>query len=662
MPRNLLAHETSPYLLQHRDNPVAWHPWCPEAFEIARREDKPVLLSVGYAACHWCHVMAHESFEDAQVAELMNRLFVNVKLDREERPDLDSLYQTALALMGEAGGWPLTMFLTPEADPFWGGTYFPPTPRYGRPAFPDVLRSVAHAFRVRRPDVLRSSQVMRDALGQLGQPARGPELTRDLVDEAATAALRLVDPIHGGTEGAPKFPQPSLFRFLWQTARRRGNRLFRDAVAVTLDRMAQGGIYDHLGGGFARYATDDIWLVPHFEKMLYDNAQLLDLMAEVWKETRSPLYATRCAEIVDWALRDMTVVDGEAFAFAGALDADSEGREGKYYVWTEAEIDAALGADSPVFKASYDVSVRGNWEGTTILNRSRDRSFGIPPVEAHLAEARRRLLEIRDRRVPPLRDDKVLADWNGLMIAALANAGGIFDRPAWIEMACQVFSFVCSRLVAGGRLHHSWCAGRPGPVAMLDDQAQMIRAALALHQATGETVYLEQARAWAAEADRLFADPEGGYFLAAADVTDVIARTKPMADTACPSGGAVMAEVLLRLHHLTGEACYLERARPLFTLFGDATAAQMLNQPTLLAAFDLLDDPLRIVVAGPVDDPAAQALWRTAVECAPPAAVLMRGAGAPGAGVCTGQVCEPSITDPALLRHRLAARWPRVND
>jgi uncharacterized protein YyaL (SSP411 family) len=658
MARNRLSCETSPYLLQHQDNPVDWLPWSPAALDRARREDKPILLSIGYAACHWCHVMAHESFEDETIADLMNRLFVNIKVDREERPDLDILYQTALGLMGEHGGWPLTMFLTPDAEPFWGGTYFPPSARYGRPAFRDVLLSISAAFKDRRPDVARSSRVMREALSQLGRPPQGDMLTREAVDEAATLALRLVDPVHGGTEGAPKFPQPTLFRFLCQAARRRNSRLFRDAVTLTLDRMAQGGIYDHLGGGFARYSTDEVWLVPHFEKMLYDNAQLLDLMAEAWKKSRSPLYHTRSAEIVEWALRDMKVTAGDdpeaPFAFAGALDADSEGEEGRFYVWTEAEIDAVLGPASPTFKASYDVTSRGNWEGVAILNRSRDRSFGIPAVEARLAEARAKLFERRRRRVPPTRDDKVLADWNGLMIAALANAGTIFDRPDWIETGRGVFAFVCRNLVADGRLHHSWCNGRLGPVALLDDHAQMIRAALALHQATADGVYLEQARAWAAEADRLYGDPEGGYFLTAADVTDVIARTKPMADTACPSGNATMAEVLLRLHYLTDDPAYLERAQGQFTLFGDPAAGQLLNQPTLLTAFDLLDDPCRVTVTGPLDDPVARALWRAAVEASPSGAILTRAPGSPAAIVCDGQTCELPVTDPVRLRRRLA--------
>ncbi len=447
---NRLSQEISPYLLQHKDNPVHWRAWGTEALAEAQREDKPILLSVGYAACHWCHVMAHESFENDEIAALMNALFVNIKVDREERPDIDGIYQSALALMGERGGWPLTMFLTPEGEPFWGGTYFPPAPRYGRPGFPQLLMAIAEAYRSDKAKVETNVTALRAALAKMQAPEPGHGLSVQALDETARFALRLIDTRHGGTAGAPKFPQPTFFRFLWRAYKRRGEAVFRDAVTVTLDAICQGGIYDHLAGGFARYSTDDVWLAPHFEKMLYDNALLIELMTEVWRETKSPLYARRIAETIDWAMAEMRVDagDGELFAFASALDADSEGVEGKYYVWDEAEIDAVLGDDAAAFKAAYGVRAGGNWEGHTILNRI---GLTLPDDEEDrlLALCRGRLLAVRRKRVPPGRDDKVLADWNGLMIAALAEAGAAFDQPEWIETAATAFRFVSTHMSEG---------------------------------------------------------------------------------------------------------------------------------------------------------------------------------------------------------------------
>ncbi|MEK9723471.1 MAG: thioredoxin domain-containing protein, partial [Rhodospirillaceae bacterium] len=403
----------------HKDNPVHWWPWGEEALAAARDQDKPILLSVGYAACHWCHVMAHESFEDDATADAMNALFVNIKVDREERPDVDSVYQTALAMMGEHGGWPLTMFLTPDGEPYWGGTYFPPTSRYGRPGFRDVLSSVANAYAGQQERLQTNIAQLRQGLERMARPEGGGTLTAGTLDSVATALLRAVDPMTGGTMGAPKFPQPALFQYLWRAFGRSDSPLFRDAVTLTLDNICQGGIYDHLGGGFARYSTDDMWLAPHFEKMLYDNALLIDLLTEVWRTTASPLYEVRVRETVAWAMREMTAEAGGAVAFASAYDADSEGEEGKFYVWEAAEIDAALGADAEAFKKTYDVTVLGNWEGRNILNRSAGLQLGDAATEAALAQSREKLLSIREKRVWPGRDDKVLADWNGLMIAAL---------------------------------------------------------------------------------------------------------------------------------------------------------------------------------------------------------------------------------------------------
>ena len=367
---NLLRHETSPYLLQHADNPVHWRPWGAAALAEAAEGDKPILLSIGYAACHWCHVMAHESFEDPDTAALMNTLFVNIKVDREERPDIDHLYMSALHGLGEQGGWPLTMFLAPDGAPFWGGTYFPPTPRWGRPSFRQVLQGIAAAWRERDTMVTQNAGALRRMLERQSAVQGGDLPTPTHLDAVAAALLRITDPEQGGIKGAPKFPNPPIFRFLWQNAFRTGAPAGQDALHLLLHRMSQGGIYDHLGGGYARYATDAIWLVPHFEKMLYDNAQILELLAFAHAHRPDPLYAARAAETVGWMTRDMTAaeVDGRA-AFAASEDADSEGEEGRFYVWTEAEIDALLGAGSPAFKRAYDVTPEGNWEGHTILRR-----------------------------------------------------------------------------------------------------------------------------------------------------------------------------------------------------------------------------------------------------------------------------------------------------
>jgi len=678
MSENLLDRETSPYLLQHKDNPVHWRAWGADALAEARAKDRPILLSVGYAACHWCHVMAHESFEDAAVADLMNAHFVNIKVDREERPDVDLIYQTALALLGEQGGWPLTMFLTPAGEPFWGGTYFPPTPRYGRPAFADVLRRVAEIHAGERDKVSQNADVLRDALARMARPAEGGGLDRATLDATARLALEAVDPLHGGTRGAPKFPQPAFFRMLWRAYARTRDPRLGDAVTTTLDAICRGGIYDHLGGGFARYSTDAHWLVPHFEKMLYDNAQLVELLTEAWRTTRSPLYAARVRETIGWLLRDMRVpadpaaADGP-FAFASAFDADSEGVEGKYYVWGADEIDAALGADSPLFKDVYGVGAEGNWEGVNILHRDA-REPADAGEEERLADCRVRLLAVRAGRVPPARDDKVLADWNGLAVAALAHAGAAFGEPAWIAAAATVFSFVCRRMTVNGRLRHAWRDGRARHPAVADDLANLARAALALAEATGEAAYLDQAEAWTAILDDRYWDAEaGGYFLSADDTADLITRPKTVADNAVPPANGTMVEVLARLHHLTGNAAYRDRAETLVRVFSGKTPEHHLHLPTLCMGFEMLERPVQIVVVGRPDDPDAAALLAAAREAAPPTGVLARvdpearlPAGHPAAGkglvagraaayVCVGAACGPPVTDARALRDQLAS-------
>ncbi|MCA8932623.1 MAG: thioredoxin domain-containing protein, partial [Rhodospirillaceae bacterium] len=461
---NRLAQETSPYLLQHADNPVDWMAWGPEALARAKAENKPILLSVGYAACHWCHVMAHECFENPQIAGLMNERFVNIKVDREERPDIDTIYQTALAMMGQQGGWPLTMFLTPDGAPFWGGTYFPPEDAYGRPGFPAVLNAIGDTYASEPDRVAHNVTALTGGLGTLAQNHAGSPFELKLLDDIALRFSKEFDLTYGGIAGAPKFPQSPILALLWRAWRRRGENLTgpRDCVLVTLTRMCQGGIYDHLGGGFARYSTDEAWLAPHFEKMLYDNAQLLELLTLAWQGTRDPLYAARAAETVDWLAREMIAANG---AFAATLDADSEGEEGKFYVWTEAEIDdaladAGLAGHAETFKRVYGVTAGGNWEGKTILTRGLAPGLEDPATEVRLAEARAALLARRAGRVRPGWDDKVLADWNGLMITALAQAGLAFGRADWLALARSAFDAVLRDLMVDGRLHHAWRLSR----------------------------------------------------------------------------------------------------------------------------------------------------------------------------------------------------------
>ena len=580
---NQLGAETSPYLLQHRDNPVHWRAWGPEAFAEARRDKKPVLLSVGYAACHWCHVMAHESFEDEATAEVMNDLFVNIKVDREERPDVDAIYMNALHLIGEQGGWPLTMFLTPEAEPFWGGTYFPKEDRYGRPSFVSVLRTVAQIFHA-EPEKVR---INADAITARLKPshADGEAIPLDdaVLSDLARRFLQAVDPSHGGLRGAPKFPQTQFFAFLWRAALRYRLPNPAEAVTLTLTHIAQGGIYDHLAGGFARYSVDEIWLVPHFEKMLYDNALLIDLMTEAWREHKTPLYAQRVAETIDWLFAEMRTDGG---AFAASLDADSEGEEGKFYVWSLDEVQDVLGADDgDLFAQTYDVTRGGNFEGHNILNRLGAIDLRADDTEARLGKMRAKLLRRRSLRIRPGFDDKALADWNGLAIAALANAAIAFERSDWLEAAETAFDFICTQMTSNGRLSHSYREGKRKAPATAADYANMIRAGLALANASGGRSIIEQAIEWTRVLDaHYWGDDLGGYFLASDDTDDLIVRPLSGLDDATPNANATMVCNLAALSLWTGDRCYAERAETILKAFGSSIAGNPVGHSGLLAA------------------------------------------------------------------------------
>jgi hypothetical protein len=667
---NRLAGTTSPYLLQHADNPVDWRPWGADALAEAQARNRPILLSVGYAACHWCHVMAHESFENDETAALMNELFVNIKVDREERPDIDAIYMQALHMLGEQGGWPLTMFLTPDGRPFWGGTYFPPEGRWGRPGFRDVLITIDRYWRDQPDAVKQNVSALGEAMKRLERSHAGGAIALDDIERATLRLAEMFDAANGGIGTAPKFPSPSILALMLATAVRTARAALAAPVLLTLERMSQGGIYDHLGGGYARYATDAAWLVPHFEKMLYDNAQLVQLLARAWQLTGNPLFEARVRETVAWVLREM-VADGGGFA--ATLDADSEGEEGKFYVWSKAEVERALGADAPLFCAVYDVAAGGNWEGHNILNRTGRPGPLANDEEATLARCRDKLLAARGHRVRPGWDDKVLADWNGLMIAALAEAGAVFGEPGWIAAAERAHGFVRERMggaAAGGdgRLLHGWRDGRPGPAAMLDDYASMALAALALHEATGEAAYLADARRWMETLDAQFRDTDGGgYFFTAADAEALIVRAKSAHDNATPSGNGMAAETLARLWLLTGEDDLRARAEETIAAFSGEMAQNFFPLAALMLAADTLQNATRIVIVGTRGEADTDALLAAVRRACVPARVLS--AIAPGADlpaahpahgkgradgratayVCVGQSCSLPLTDPAAL-------------
>ena len=661
---NLLAAETSPYLLLHAKNPVHWRTWGTAAMEEAARRDVPILLSSGYAACHWCHVMARESFENAETAALMNAKFVCVKLDREERPDIDALYQQALARMGEQGGWPLTIFLSPQGAPFYGGTYYPPERRYGRPAFREILEAVSDAWATKRAGVLDQGARLLAALAPPPKTSGG--IDAGILAPAAGLLLGATDPIAGGIEGAPKFPNAPIFRLLWWHAARNSDQDARDAVCLLLDNLCQGGIYDHLGGGIARYAVDARWLVPHFEKMLYDNAQFLELLALAHAEPHGALYRARAEETVGWLMREMRAEGG---AFAATLDAESEHEEGKFYVWQAEEIDAALGADAPLFKRVYGVRPQGNWEGKTILHRLASMAYPHPQ-EAALEASRAKLLALREGRIHPARDDKVLADWNGLMIAALAHAAIVFDRREWLAPAREAFAFVATAMDAGeGRLFHGFRAGQPKHVGLLEDYGAMAGAAIALYEATGEELYLDHAARWLQTVQRDFADGAGGYFTAPSHAADVPARQRGAADNATPSGNGLVGDAMARLWLLTFDDRWRTTAEAVVAAFGTEAARSPGAHPYMLCTGDLLANGVSVVVSAGIG---ADALAAATTQLADPALVITRIGGAPlppshpafgkgpvagkaAAYVCTAGTCQAPVTTAEALAQAVRA-------
>ena len=680
MPRlNRLARETSPYLLQHAHNPVDWYPWGDEAFEHARVHNKPVLLSIGYSACHWCHVMERESFDDAEIAALMNELFVSIKVDREERPDIDEVYMRAVQILIGRGGWPLTAFLTPDRKPFHGGTYFPPVDRHGLPGFPRVLRAVAQAYRERSADVARASSDILAGMERLEASApTSASIDPTLPTHAADALLKHVDGVNGGLGGAPKFPHPQVFQLFLRRHAATGRSDLLEAVRLTCDRMAAGGMYDQIGGGFHRYSVDERWLVPHFEKMLYDNAQLPRLYLDAYQVTGADEYRRVAVETLDYVLREMRDPAG---GFYSATDADSEGEEGKYFVWTPAEVSAIVGpADTDLVCRYWDISDEGNFEGANIAHRTVSpgelaRVFGrsLEQVQQAIDRARGLLYAARQARVPPLRDEKIITAWNGLMISALADAGRALDGSPYVDAAVAAADFLWSALRRDGRLLHVWAGGAAKQPAFLDDHAYLAAACLDLYETTADRRHLDRARELVAALESHFRDDRGGYFYTPSDGEVLISRSKSGADGALPSGNAVAMLVHLRLHALTGDDQHRRRAEEQLHLFHRAAAEQPFAYTAYLEALDwYVETPIEVVIVGRPESDDTRALWNEARAAYLPRHVLVRVApddpappeparnrpardGRATAYVCKNFTCSAPVTDPGELAGLLTA-------
>jgi uncharacterized protein len=601
---NRLANETSPYLLQHAENPVDWYPWGEEALERARAGDKPILLSIGYAACHWCHVMERESFEDAETAALMNRHFVSIKVDREERPDLDAIYMDAVQAMTGGGGWPLTAFLTPEGKPFYAGTYYPNEARHGLPAFRTVLSAIADVWANRRSEAEQQSSRVTEAIERsTGLGASPQPLTESILVTAFGGLRRAFDPRWGGFGGAPKFPQPMTLEFCLRM-HLRGTPDALDVVTITLDKMAGGGMYDQVGGGFHRYSTDERWHVPHFEKMLDDNALLVRLYVHAWQVTGFERYRRVATETCEYLLRELRHAEG---AFFSSQDADSEGVEGRFFVWPWDEL---VGIGGEAVATAFGARPDGNWDGTNVLWRpvppeavAAEMELDPEDLAGELERARAELFEIREGRAHPATDDKILAAWNGLAIAALAEAGRAFGEAEYVEAAVRAADFVLTHLRDDpGRLLRSWRNGRAGRPAFADDHAAMADACLVLYETTFELRWFEQARALADELVRLFHDEErGGFFQTGGDAEALVVRPKEISDNAVPSGNSLAADVLQRLAHLTGETGYENAGVGALRLVRDQVAGAPSGFGHALCALDAYLSPVKEVAI--VGDP-----------------------------------------------------------
>ena len=683
-PANRLAHETSPYLLQHAHNPVDWYPWGTEAFDLVRRQDKPVLLSVGYSACHWCHVMERESFENDEIAALMNRLFVSIKVDREERPDVDQIYMQAVQSMTGRGGWPMTVFLTPDGVPFYGGTYFPPVDRHGMPAFPRLLQSIADAYRRRRGEVVEAGRQLVQTMGQAERlTGSATLLSQDVVARAYLGLAGEFDERDGGLGQAPKFPQPMTWEAVLRVWRRTGDARAIAMLRRTLTRMARGGIYDQLGGGFHRYSVDGQWLVPHFEKMLYDNAQLASLYLHGWLATNDSEYRSIAEETLDYVLREMTHPAG---GFYSAQDADSEGVEGKFFVWSPDEIRATLGdpALAKVALAYWGLDDGPNFEGHSILFVPRDpsavaESLGMTPqaLAAAVARARSVLLPARERRVHPGLDDKVLASWNGLTLSALAEAATALGRADYLAAAVRNAEFLGSQMVRDGRLRRSWKDGRARITGYLEDHSMVGAGFLSLYEATFDRRWLDESRRLAEEALRLFWSAEREIFFDTGhDQEALVVRPRNLFDNAVPSGTSVAIEWLLRLAVVLGEERYETVALKALRPMADLMQRHPSGFGRYLSALDFHLGPVAEValVWRPGDERGVAPLRATVFGRYQPNRVVVGAAeGAPGADglpllaergtvngraaayVCRNNVCQLPVTEPEALARQLDA-------
>jgi uncharacterized protein len=675
---NRLAGETSPYLLQHAHNPVDWYPWGPEALERAKREDKPIFLSIGYAACHWCHVMERESFEDVATAADLNRDFVAVKVDREERPDLDQVYMGAVQALTGQGGWPMSVFLTPEGKPFYGGTYFPPRPAHGMPAFRDVLAGVARAWREERLEVVAAGQRLVDALARhQGVDAGGEKPTPVLLDAATAAIEAQFDARNGGWGSAPKFPQPMTIEYLLRRAVATGDPRPLAVARRSLDAMADGGIRDQLGGGFHRYATDAIWLVPHFEQMLYDNAQLARVYVHAWQLSGDPRYREVAEGTLDYLARELRRDDG---VFAASQDADTEGVEGKTFTWSAAEIREVLGDEAAAFLEAYGVTDAGNWEGTNVLSRVVPPT-GDPEAEARLAAGRSALLARRAERAQPARDDKALAAWNGLAIAAFAEASGAFADSIYSMRALTA----ADRILAGlrrpdGRLGRSWKDGRSTGEGVLEDYANLADGLLAVYEDTWDERWFVAARELADAILDHFSDPAGGFFDTADDHEALVTRPKDVQDNAVPSGGSMAASVLLRLAALTGDDRYQTAAEAAIATVTPYLARYPTGFANWLSAAHLLVEGIdELAIVGFREDDATGELAAVRHKAFRPNLVVagtgrdpassvvpllegrVRIDGKPTAYLCLNFACRLPVTEPAALREQLAAGRASAN-
>jgi uncharacterized protein YyaL (SSP411 family) len=671
---NHLANETSPYLLQHADNPVDWYPWGEEALQKAKLEDRPIFLSIGYSACHWCHVMAHESFEDERVADVLNKHFVSIKVDREERPDLDRIYMSAVQALTGRGGWPMSVFLTPAGEPFYGGTYFPPTPRYGMPSFTDVLLSVSDAWQNRRQELVAGSRQLVAAIDQQmamsGETAH-KELKRDALDTAFQNVRQLFDREHGGWGGAPKFPQPMALEFLLRYHHTTNDPQALQMVSQTLEAMARGGMYDQLGGGFHRYSVDDRWLAPHFEKMLYDNAQLARVYLHAWQVTGEPFFRTIVEETLDYVVREMTCVGATPDACGGfysTQDADSEGEEGKFFLWTPDEIRAVLGDEAGRFIAAYGVTEQGNFEGRSILEL-----VGSLEARDALADARRRLFEVRERRVHPGRDDKVLVSWNGLMLAAFAEAARVLERDDYREVAERNAGFLLGELwTPEGRLRHTWKEGVAKVNGYLEDHTHLIEGLLELYLAAFDPRWYVAACDLAEIMVEHFAS-DVGFFDTSDDHEVLFTRPRELQDNAVPSGNGMAAFVLLRLAGLGVEPHYDTLARRSLGALQPLLASHPLGFAQWLAALDYaLARPREVAIVGDLGASDTRALLDVCTAGYRPHQVVAAGdpvAEAPAvpllkdrsqvdgratAYVCVDFTCRAPVTDPEALGELIA--------